>query len=673
MKKLALSLLVLAVWSLLFTCGAWAEGFGTPTIDGIPDAIYGAPEASDPNTDGGGNDNMDLLDLYVCNDASYWYFCFTIDDDIGTTSWGKYVIYIDTDGVMASGATSDAWTRAITGTDPHLPEYGIYSWVDSPPYDPNHTQFWIYSGGWSMSGGVDAAALNAGAPSGIEWKLEKSRIGNPDSLWCEAWSTGGGDTDNARDTSNDPPDDWNAPAGVWDTLAVIDLSTLVHYVSGADTSKPQVVGAVATDSTHVDVTFNEAMDTTSATDPGNYSIFFEGKQESLAVTGAEMLTPSKVQLTTDQQTPGFFYYLEVSSTVTDLAANGVDPFHSFADFIGYGAAQVTFIVADTADNNFAAGYKFKGSWDTNEPHAYDPSWGLGQLYDMYDDGTNGDDTPGDHIWKRTLELVIDGGANTWQWGVTTLAGDWIDGNWQFMVQDISDQFLTYVPPAMTEQDVAVVFSVDMSAETVVNPLIISGDTSPLDWDWSVNNPDTLNDEGINGDAAAGDDIWSISLVFPSGTRRRVEYKFGNGGADNDLPFGVNRIFFIDDVNHSVANPQVLPTDTFGVLTDVEPQNHTGGTHPDGFALLPNYPNPFNPETVIGYRLNLATPTPMSLRVFNLLGQQVRTLMSTVQSSGEYQIIWDGRDDAGIPLASGVYFLRLQVGNRGQTRKIVLTR
>ncbi|KPL17814.1 MAG: hypothetical protein AMJ92_10840 [candidate division Zixibacteria bacterium SM23_81] len=673
MKKLALSLSLLIAWSLIATCGVWAEGFGTPTMDGIPDGVYGASEASDPNTDGGGNDNMDLLNLYVCNDATYWYFCFTIDDDIGATNWGKYVIYIDVDGMTGSGATSDAWTRSVTSTDPHLPEYGLYSWVDSPPYDPNHTQFWIYSGGWSMSGGVDAAALNAAVPSGIEWKLDKSRIGSPDSLWCEVWSTGGGDSDNARDTSNDPPDDWNGPEGVWDSLAVIDLSTLVHYVTGADTSKPQVLGAIATDSTHVDVTFNEAMDTTSATDPSNYSIFFEGKQESLTVTGADMLVPNIVQLTTDQQTPGVFYYLEVSSAVTDLAANGVDPFHSFSNFIGFGVAQVTFIVADTADNNFSDGYKFKGSWDTNQPHAYDPSWGLGQLYDMYDDGTNGDDVPGDHIWKRTLQLVIDGGANNWEWGVTTLAGDWIDGNWQFMVVDISPQSLTYIPPALTEQDVAVVFSVDMSAETVIMPVIISGDTEPLNWDWSVNNPDTLNDEGVNGDVAAGDDIWSITLVFPLGTRKRVEYKFGNGGADNDLPFGVNRIFFIDDVNHSVANPQVLPADTFGILTGVEPQNHIGGMHPKGFALLPNYPNPFNPETVIGYRLNLEEPTHVSLMVFNLLGQQVRTLMSSGQSSGEYQVIWDGRDDAGIPLASGVYFLRLQVGTAGQTRKMVLTR
>ena len=67
------------------------------------------------------------------------------------------------------------------------------------------------------------------------------------------------------------------------------------------------------------------------------------------------------------------------------------------------------------------------------------------------------------------------------------------------------------------------------------------------------------------------------------------------------------------------------------------------------------------------------PVPVSLNVFNLLGQRVRTLVHAVQTSGEYQLIWDGRDDTGVSLASGVYFLRLQVGQDSQTRKVVLTR
>jgi hypothetical protein len=293
---------------------------------------------------------------------------------------------------------------------------------------------------------------------------------------------------------------------------------------------------------------------------------------------------------------------------------------------------------------------------------------------MYDDGTNGDEAAGDHIWTAVLNLVPDGGTNSWQWGVTKLSGDWIDGNWPFSVTDTADFQLTYAPPALTERDVAVVFSVDMSAlYEVLSPLIICGDTSPLTWNWGTENPDTLNDEAINGDAVAGDDIWSISVTFPTGTRKRVEYKFGNGGSDNDLPYGTNRVFYIDDVNYSVANPQVLPTDTFGVLTGVEELPGTGGQLPEGFSLLPNYPNPFNPETVIAYRVDLSDPAPVSLKVYNLLGQDVRTLVASVQGAGDYLAVWDGRDQSGRALASGIYFVRLQVGDAGQTRKVVLTK
>ena len=569
MKKIFLSLVILMAGALLWSTGVWAEGFGSPVMDGTPDACYGSAEASDPSTDGGGNDNMDLVDLYVCNDGTYWYFCFTIDDDIGATNWGKYVIYLDTDGVSGSGAdTSDAWTRNVRCNDPHLPEYSIYSWVDSPPYDVNHTQFWAYddgAGSWTMYGNLDGVGISTEATSGLEWKIEKSRIGSPDSLWCEVWDTGGGDHDNARDTSNDPADDWNGPEGDWSTMAYLDLSTLVHETSGADTTKPWVLGALATDWTHVEVTFSEAMDT-SAFNPANYTI------AGLSVTAAESLGVDGVRLTISTQTYGVVYTVSVSSSVEDMAGNYIHPDHDEATFTGFGIAQVTFIVDDSADSVWAPGFKFKGSWDTNTYHAYDASWGLGFLYDMYDDGTNGDDTPGDHIWKRTLDLVPDGGTNTWEWGVTDTGGVWIDGNWQFQVVDQTAQELTYTTQEQANHDVPVVFSVDMTtADSVMLPLLVVGSVAPLSWDFDPANDDTLNDEGYNGDVTAGDDIWSATITFPRGSSEWVEYKYANGAFDNDLPPYVNRIHITDDDNYGVGNPQIRPTDLFGYFRDVIPK------------------------------------------------------------------------------------------------------
>ncbi len=191
---------------------------------GLPEQSYGPPAAADSTTDGNGNENMDLLDLYIAEDATRYYFAFTIDDDLSLTDWGKYVIYLDTDGLPGSGATGDAWLRNVVVDDPHRPEYGIYTWVDNPPYGPEDTQFWYWDGSaWVQDGTADAATLTTGETSRIEWQIAKSRLGNPALLWVEVWSTGELGTPNAQDTINDPPEDWNA--WDWETTAHLACST----------------------------------------------------------------------------------------------------------------------------------------------------------------------------------------------------------------------------------------------------------------------------------------------------------------------------------------------------------------------------------------------------------------------------------------------------------------
>ena len=104
-------------------------------------------------------------------------------------------------------------------------------------------------------------------------------------------------------------------------------------------------------------------------------------------------------------------------------------------------------------------------------------------------------------------------------------------------------------------------------------------------------------------------------------------------------------------------------------TSVEENVSSGG--PSDYALLPNRPNPFNASTEIRYHLPEAGLA--SLRIFNPLGQEVRRLVRADQASGEYAVIWDGRDDAGRELASGLYFCRLQAGGYAETVKMVLLR
>lgn len=93
--------------------------------------------------------------------------------------------------------------------------------------------------------------------------------------------------------------------------------------------------------------------------------------------------------------------------------------------------------------------------------------------------------------------------------------------------------------------------------------------------------------------------------------------------------------------------------------------------PQALTLYSNYPNPFNPSTTLRY--DLAEPATVTLRIYNTLGKEVRTLVNTHQPSGEYRILWDGKDHSGNAVASGVYIYRLQAGRFTQARKMTLIR
>jgi hypothetical protein len=88
-----------------------------------------------------------------------------------------------------------------------------------------------------------------------------------------------------------------------------------------------------------------------------------------------------------------------------------------------------------------------------------------------------------------------------------------------------------------------------------------------------------------------------------------------------------------------------------------------------FVLHPNMPNPFNPYTRIDFELDQARP--VRLAVYDLAGRLVRRLVDRSLESGRHNTVWDGRDDRGLRVASGVYFYRLESGDLLQTRKMVL--
>ncbi len=95
--------------------------------------------------------------------------------------------------------------------------------------------------------------------------------------------------------------------------------------------------------------------------------------------------------------------------------------------------------------------------------------------------------------------------------------------------------------------------------------------------------------------------------------------------------------------------------------------------PRSFALYPNYPNPFNPSTIIPVGIPSAVAGGQELRLYNLLGQVIRRWDLVGWNPGFHRVTWDGKDGEGSAVASGVYLVQLDAGDRVSTQKLMLLR
>jgi hypothetical protein len=93
--------------------------------------------------------------------------------------------------------------------------------------------------------------------------------------------------------------------------------------------------------------------------------------------------------------------------------------------------------------------------------------------------------------------------------------------------------------------------------------------------------------------------------------------------------------------------------------------------PGAYKLSQNFPNPFNPVTTI--KFDMKERGPVTLRVYNVAGHLVRTLVDDVRDAAAYSIPWDGRNNIGSEVASGIYFYKMETKVFSETRKMVLLR
>ncbi len=142
----------------------------------------------------------------------------------------------------------------------------------------------------------------------------------------------------------------------------------------------------------------------------------------------------------------------------------------------------------------------------------------------------------------------------------------------------------------------------------------------------------------------------LSTIYTPGTKIYVRFHLHADGATNGWGWAIDDVFLGQ-----------------GKLTAIG----SSARPVYSFNLIGNYPNPFNPATTIAFTLDKTAP--VSLTVYNALGQKVRRLLTgKVLSGGSvHKVRWNGIDDAGRPVASGVYFYRLQSKNRIAIRKMIL--
>lgn len=202
------------------------------------------------------------------------------------------------------------------------------------------------------------------------------------------------------------------------------------------------------------------------------------------------------------------------------------------------------------------------------------------------------------------------------------------------------------PPILTGLEVDAVQAGDAYATSVAPSVTLTG---------AINLTILYSDDDLKaGDSLIGDE--SLLKI----------YRWDEGGNSWKYVGGL-----VDTARDEVT-AEISELGTFALFTtkspvgvDDEPESEL----PYRFELSQNYPNPFNPVTIIEY--SVPSRTDITIDIFNVLGQKVRTLVNEAKAAGSYRIEWNGSDEAGNPVSTGVYLYRFQAGEVVQTKKMLL--
>jgi hypothetical protein len=191
-----------------------------------------------------------------------------------------------------------------------------------------------------------------------------------------------------------------------------------------------------------------------------------------------------------------------------------------------------------------------------------------------------------------------------------------------------------------------------------------GHPGPGDYSATLHNdPSYVSQDMYNSmlqSPSPGNPDWGIDYIVPRGKYSGINVPKEFISVTRSAPKDDVTVYYTE-VEYAVM---ICPKPTA-----VEEEEEEGGITPKDFELYQSYPNPFNNQTIIKY--DLLKSCQVSLTIYNILGQKVKTLVEGYQVTGSKVVNWDGKDEKGKDLASGIYFYQLKAGEATQTKRMTL--
>ena len=288
--------------------------------------------------------------------------------------------------------------------------------------------------------------------------------------------------------------------------------------------------------------------------------------------------------------------------------------------------------------------------------------------------------PGDYLIEDSFETYTDFALDAGPW--TLIDGD-LSTTYAFNGTEFENNYapMAYVVfnPSMTTPPLE---GTDYEAVDGLKYMASFAATTPGNNDWLISQEFTLADSGTFS-------FWAKSLTSEYGLERfnvlvsdgstnPNDFTSISGATYTEAPLTWTQFSYdLEDYEYQTIRVaiQCVSNDAFLFMVDKVQLDAPGGTDIEDnniaavSQLIGNYPNPFNPETRIAF--STKENGPVSIDIYNIKGQKVRSLLNENREAGSHTVVWNGKDDNGKSVASGVFFYRMKSGKYSSTKKMIL--